>query len=378
MWSADPTGPHWHQADNGLKYYGFFGADMPDLNYSNPEVTEAMFEIVRFWLEDMRVDGFRLDAIKHLFEDGRRLEHAAATFEWLEDFYTFYKGVNPEAFTVGEVWGETSVVAKYVPDKVDVAFEFSMAEAMIQSALQEDREFVERTQSRVDEVYPPGQFAPFLANHDQNRTRSRMLEEGQAHTAASLQLLYPGVPFVYYGEEIGMQGQKPDENIRRPMQWTSAEAGEDAFTTGTPWNAYYEDLAERNVELQAADEDSLLNHYRGLIRLRNAYPALRTGDWRLVTVPEEASSVYSFVRSLGDERFLVLINLDDKPVSDYELSLEPLPGASASARPVTAELVYGPRDAAGEIPVIPTDGFTGYKPIETLPPHSTFVIRFAR
>jgi glycosidase len=374
VWSENPTGPGWHKADNGLQYYGFFSPDMPDLNYANPEVTEAMREIIRFWLEDVKVDGFRLDAIKHLFEEGRKVEHAPATFEWLQDFYKFYKGVNPEAFTVGESWGETSIVAKYVPDKVDTAFEFTMAEAMIQSALQEDREFVERAQPRVDEVYPPGQFASFLANHDQNRTRSRMLEEGQAYTAASLQLLYPGVPFVYYGEEIGMQGQKPDENIRRPMQWT-ADGG---FTDGEPWNSYFDDVAERNVEGQAADPASLLNHYRGLIRLRNTYPALRTGDWRLVTVPEEAKSVYSFVRSQGDERFLVLINLDDKPVSDYELSLEPLPGAAASARPVTAELVFGPEDAAGEIPIIPTDGFEGYKPIAELPPYSTFVIRFAQ
>jgi glycosidase len=370
MWSENPTGPHWHQADNGLQYYGFFGADMPDLNYANPEVTEAMFDVIRFWLEDVKVDGFRLDAIKHLFEDGRRLEHAPATFEWLEDFHKFYKGVNPEAYTVGESWGETSIVAKYVPD---TAFEFTMAEAMIQSALQEDRELVERAQSRVNEVYPPGQFASFLANHDQNRTRSRMLEEQQAYIAASLQLLYPGVPFIYYGEEIGMENQKPDENIRRPMQWT-AEGG---FTDGQPWNAYFDDLAERNVETQAAAPASLLNHYRGLIRLREAYPALRTGDWRLVTVPEEAKSVYSFMRSLGDERFLVLINLDDKPVSDYELSLEARPGAAASARPVTAELVFGPQNATGDISPIPTDGFTGYKPIAELPPYSTFVIRYA-
>ena len=85
-----------------------------------------------------------------------------------------------------------------------------------------------------------------------------MLYEGQAKTAATLQLAFGGVPFIYYGEEIGMQGTKPDENIRRPMQWT-AEGG---FTTGTPWNGYYEDYQERNVASQDADPDSLLNHYR--------------------------------------------------------------------------------------------------------------------
>jgi len=373
LWSAAPEGPHWHEAENGLQYYGFFSPDMPDLNYNNPAVTEAMFDVVTFWLEEMGVDGFRLDAIKHLFEEGRRIEHVPATYAWLEQFYTFYKDVKRDAFTVGESWGETSIVAGYVPDKVDVAFEFTMAEAMIQSALTEDREQVERAQVRVDEIYPPGQFASFLANHDQDRTHSRMLREQQAYTAASMQLLYPGVPFIYYGEEIGMQGRKPDENIRRPMQWTS----EGGFTTGEPWNDPFEDFAERNVALQDEDQTSLLNHYRGLIRLRNTYAALRTGYWQLVTAPEDKPSIYSFVRALGGERFLVLINLDKEPVSDYTLDLEFQDDGIPSNAKLQGELVFGPAISPGDLPPIQATGFTGYQPIGTLPPYSTFVIRFA-
>lgn len=372
VWSENPTGKNWHKADNGLYYYGYFGDQMPDLNYNNPQVTEAVYDIVRFWLEDVKVDGFRLDAVKYLYEDGKRVQHAPATFEWLGKFNKYMKSINPDAFTVGEVWDDTGTVAKYVPGKLDVAFEFDMAEAMIQSAQRRERENVERAQTLVNKTYPPGQFAPFLANHDQNRTRSRMIEEGQAFSAASLELLYPGVPFIYYGEEIGMQGSKPDENIRRPMQWT-ADGG---FTTGTPWNAYFEDVATRNVEAQDKDGASLLNHYRNLLRLRNTYPALRTGDWREVTVPESAPSVYSFMRSLGDERFLVLINLSKDPVSDYQLSLEARPGAAAPARPVKAEVVFSPTDPTVDVPTLPADGFEGYKPIPTLPPYSTFVIRY--
>ncbi len=373
VWSADPVGPGWHDAGKSEKYYGYFGGHMPDLNYNNPAVTEAMFDVVRFWLEDMHVDGFRLDAIKYIAEEGRTIEHAPATFAWLLKFHKFYKGIKPDALAVGEVWAETMIAEYYVPDKVDIAFEFSLADAMIQSAQVGDRARVERAQSNVNKTYPPGQFATFLANHDQDRTRSRMTVEQQAFVAASLQLLYPGVPFIYYGEEIGMMGKKPDEDIRRPMQRT-AKGG---FTTGTPWRAYYDDVAERNVANQGDDPASLLNHYRGLIRLRNTYPALRTGDWRLVTAPKEKPSLHAFMRTLGEERFLVLINLGDEPVTDYQLSLESEAGAAAAAKPVKAELVFGPAGAAGDIPAIQTSGFTGYQPIPTLPAYSTFVIRFA-
>jgi len=373
VWSANPTGSNWHDVGKSEKYYGYFGGHMPDLNYDNPAVTEAMFDVVRFWLEEMHVDGFRLDAIKYIAEEGRTVEHAPATFEWLEDFHTFSKGIDPDAFTVGEVWAETMIAQYYVPDKVDAVFEFSLAEAMIQSAQLGDRTRVERAQTNVNKAYPPGQFATFLANHDQNRTRSRMKTEGQAFVAASLQLLYPGVPFIYYGEEIGMKGEKPDEDIRRPMQWT-AEGG---FTTGEPWRPYYDDLAERSVAGQDGDPASLLNHYRSLIRLRNTYPAIRTGDWHLVPSQEKQPSVYAFMRTLGEERFLVLINLGDEPVKEHQLSLEAAMGVAAPTQPLKAELVFGPADAAGEIPDIQADNLTSYRPVASLPAYSTFVIRFA-
>lgn len=374
VWSADATGAGWHNLGQDERYYGYFGDHMPDLNYDNPEVTAAMYDIARFWLEEMGVDGFRLDAIKYMVEEGRNVESTPGTMEWLESFKEYYKSVKPDAFAVGEVWTDTVIASMYVPQRVDAIFEFSLAEAILKSAQGADRKAVERTQENVKKKYGMGEYATFIANHDQVRTRSRLPEEGQAFTAASLQMLYGGTPFIYYGEEIGMMGKKPDENLRRPMQWTS----DGGFTTGTPWNAYYEDVAERNVVGQDGDPASLLNHYRSLIRLRTTYPALRIGDWRPVAVPSGASSVYSAMRSLGDERFLVLINLDDKPVSEYELSLEPLAGGEPAAAATKADLVFGSAQGTAQIPVIATDGFTGYKPIDTLPPYSTFVIRYDR
>jgi alpha-amylase len=368
VWSTEePQGKGWHPGKNGGYYYGYFGEHMPDLNYKNPAVTEEMNKVVRFWLEEMGADGFRLDAVKYLYEDGKRIEHTPATHEWLKDFRTFYKGIDPQAFTVGEVWGDSGTAAKYVGDELDTTFDFGLAEAMLQSAVGGQKVNAERAAQTTIDAYPPGQFATFLANHDQNRTRSRLLYEEQAKTAATLQLAFGGVPFIYYGEEIGMQGTKPDENIRRPMQWT-AEGG---FTTGTPWNDYFEDYRERNVAGQDADPNSLLNHYRALIRLRNSHEALRVGEWRLVDSGND--SVYAALRSTPNEQILVLANLGSKPVSDYGLSLESGPLAPG-AQPVP---LMGTADQLAAPAMNARGGFTGYRPVATLPPRSSYFIQLA-
>jgi pullulanase/glycogen debranching enzyme len=109
----------WHAAGDDY-YYGLFWDGMPDLNYENPDVTAEMYEITRYWLEDMGVDGFRLDAIKHMIEDGANQQNTPATHAWLAEFYTFYKGVNPDAFSVGEAWTGTQQVVDYTGDEVDI------------------------------------------------------------------------------------------------------------------------------------------------------------------------------------------------------------------------------------------------------------------
>jgi alpha-amylase len=367
VWSEEePQGNGWHPGKNGGYYYGYFGEHMPDLNYKNPAVTEEMHKVVRYWLDEMGADGFRLDAVKYLVEDGKRIEHTPATHKWLKEFGTFYKGIDPQAFSVGEVWNDSGTSASYVGDELDATFDFSLAEAVLQSAVSGRRVNAERAAQTTIGAYPPGQFATFLANHDQNRTRSRLLDEAQAKTAATLQFAFGGVPFIYYGEEIGMQGTKPDENIRRPMQWT-ADGG---FTTGTPWNAYFEDFRERSVAGQDVDPNSLLNHYRALIRLRSEHEALRMGDWQPVTSDNDA--VYAALRSTGKEQILMLINLGSKPASEYQLSLE-----SSPLRPGTRPaLLLGAADVSAGPVVNETGAFTDYQPIAELPPQSSYVIQF--
>lgn len=361
-----PYGPAWHEAGDDY-YYGVFWSEMPDLNLENPAVTEELYEITRFWLEEMGADGFRLDAIKHLIEDGRLQESTPATHAWLEDYHDFYKSVNPEAMTVGEIWSGSRFVVPYVGDEVDIAFDFELSDAFLSSAIRSNSESVARTKANVIELYPPHQYATFLANHDQNRVGSRVLRDGQAKSAASMQLLFGGVPFIYYGEEIGQQGSKPDENIRRPMQWT-AEGGFSVDDTAVPWNDYYEDYETRNVAAQNDDPDSLLNHYRRLVHLRLAEETLRTGSWQLVE--SDDSGVYAFVRQTETDTLLVVINLGRDVVDTYALSLDNL-GLTAG----TAEEIFADGDTAVVAPTLTDNGgFDSYTPLPLLP-YSTFVIR---
>jgi len=310
------------------------------------------------------------DSIKHLVEDGRLQENTPATHQWLADFHTFYKDVNPNAFTVGEAWTGTRQVVDYTGDEVDIAFQFDLAEDIISSSREGIGSLLTKSQTEVVESFPAGQYATFLANHDQNRVMSQFHgDEGAAKIAASILLTSPGVPFIYYGEEIGMMGVKPDEDIRLPMQWTGSGPGA-GFSEGTPWRAPFEDYEERNVAAQDMDPDSLLSHYRYLIQLRNQSDALRVGDWLLVD--SKPGRLYAFLRYVDDEVLLVLLNPSKKIVDDYTLSLAESPMRGL----VEASLLFG--EGAVVAPIIDDQGgFSDYTPLETLPPKSTHILRLS-
>jgi glycosidase len=359
----------WHAADSGF-YYAVFWEGMPDLNYDNPEVTQAMYDIADYWLEEMGVDGFRLDAIKHMVEDGSLQQNTVATHSWLEGFHDFYKGVNPQALTVGEAWTGTQQVVEYTGDEVDIAFQFDLAQDMMSASREGIGSLVKETQVEVVGAFPPGQYATFLTNHDQNRVMSDMRgDEGAASVAASMLLTSPGVPFIYYGEEIGMMGQKPDEDIRRPMQWTAEEPGA-GFTEGQPWRPPYEDYPDRNVAAQESNPGSLLNHYRRLIHLRNEHSALRDGAWSLVDT--DPGRLYAALRYDEDEALLVLINPSRREVGDYSLTLPSGPLADTAS----AVLVLGEGDLSSP-QINDAGGFDQYAPLAMLPPRSTFIIELS-
>ena len=348
-------------------YYAVFWEGQPDLNYENPEVMDEMTDIARFWVQDMGADGFRLDGMKHLVEEGELQENTISSREWATEFHTAVREAAPESLTVGEVWSSSFIASRYVPDGADIVFDFDLATAMMQSATIGRSSAVYAAQTGLLGLYPPNQYGAFLANHDMNRVMNALRGDvNKAKVAANLLMTQPGVPFIYDGEEIGMQGAKPDERIRTPMQWDDSGAS-GGFSTGDPWEPLQDDAATVNVEAQTDDPDSLLSHYRDLIDLRTSHPALAYGDF--VALESEASRIYSFLRRSPEETLLVILNLSDDPVDDYGLTLE---GASLSGE---ASLVRGEGDLV-QPEFNAEGGFAGYLPLAEIAPFSLTVIQF--
>jgi glycosidase len=366
-WSGPDGQQVWHPL-GGRYYYALFWGGMPDLNFYNPEVTAEMHAIADYWLTEMGVDGFRIDAVKHIVEQGRQQENTLGTLAWMNAFNAHTEAVKPGALTVGEIWSGMPVVARYVPDSVDTAFDFDLALQMVDASRRRSRSALEQLQARALDTYS-APYAAFLTNHDQNRVMSELRGDvGAAKVAASLLLTGPGVPFIYYGEEIGMEGQKPDPRIRTPMQWTGDDLAA-GFSTVAPYETLDPSYATANVAAQIDDPGSLLSHYRALIHLRNGHPALRVGDW--IPVESDQRPVYSYLRHTDGETLLVLINMNHRAIEEYALALE----ASPLAGPLTAEVLYGPGTVDAAPVVDAAGGFSDYRPFATLPPRTTWVIR---
>lgn len=350
-------------------YYAVFWEGMPDLNFENPEVTSAINDVTRYWLEEMNVDGFRMDAIRHLIENGAAQENTPATHRWLQEYHKFYKSIAPQAFTVGEAWTTTDQVIDYVGDEMDIAFEFDLARAFMIAAKGPIVSGLYEKMQQVLDSYPYGQYGVFLTNHDQDRVMSELGDEVKAKLAATMMLTAPGVPFIYYGEEIGMIGVKPDEDLRRPMQWQSdnEQAG---FTTGKSWRAPAEDFSDRSVDLQEEDPNSLLNHYRALIQLRSQSEALSSGSAALVDAG--TARLYAMLRYNEDEAYLILVNVHPQalPAERYSLNLESGPFSG----PMQATTVLGNADASAP-EITASGGFADYKPLLEIPGQSSVIIR---
>ena len=371
VWHPWPAnGP---EAGSNGYYYGLFSRVMPDLNFRNQATTDAMDDVVKYWLQ-MGTAGYRVDAIRHLIEEGQQQESTAATHEWLRKFHTYYKSVKPDAFTVGEVWAPTAQVLPYIGRELDSAFEFETAFATIDSINEGKRDKLAKQWATNLDSYPYGQYSTFLSNHDQDRVMSRFgggdrkstqsptSAWAKARLAAALLLTTPGIPFIYYGEEIGMVGVKPDEDIRTPMQWTAdATAG---FTQAAkPWRAVNPDAAGKNVTAEAADPGSLLSLYKKLIRLRHEHKALRTGEMTMLDASNPA--VWAFVRKDGDTVIAVVANLSDKEVAEYGLKIP----AGLTRGIVATDLLT---DAA-----LPSIGSGDYRPRERLGAHEVLVVRIS-
>jgi len=367
-------GPHGEQVwypEGKRFFYAQFSETMPDLNLANPVVTNELEGIARYWLDDLGVDGFRLDAIKHLIEDGQQQVNTPATHEWLAGFHAAVRAAKPDALLVGEVYDLTLISSSYVPDAVDLTFDFELADKMLLGSRIGEAGSLASAQRDTLKRYGGRSYAAFLTNHDQTRTMSSLNDGGSARAAATLLLTNPGVPFVYYGEELGLTGAKPDERIRSPMPWTPSGPAA-GFTTGTPWEPLEAGSAATNVAAESTDPGSLLAHYRALIQLRDAHPALRIGSF--VPLDSASRAVYAFIATLGGDRVAVIVNLGAEAETGYDLRL----AKSATCGVASVAVAYANGVSAAAIPVPPAvtgDGtFVGWRPVPLLPAHSTLVL----
>ena len=301
-------GNNWHKSPvRSEYYYGFFWQGMPDLNYETPAVLDEMRRVATFWLTEMGVDGFRLDAVKFLVEEGARADDTPGTHRVLSQYAAHVRQVRPAGYTIGEVFDSTGALFSYYPDQLDGYFAFEIADSLIAAVRNRSARGLLAPVLRLQDRLPAWRWSPFLRNHDQPRTVTELGGDlGGARLAAVLQLTLPGLPFVYYGEELGMAGPKPDERIRTPMAWTllGPHAG---FSRGTPWQALGGDSLTANVAAQDKDPGSLLALYRRLIHLRAAHPALAEG--RLVPLESSNDAVVAFARRQGERVVLVVANL---------------------------------------------------------------------
>ena len=361
-------GTAWYKASNGLYYYAIFWDQMPDLNYDNEPVREEAKKITSFWLQDVGLDGFRLDAVRYLAED-QQLADSDANHAYLEDWGTYYRSLNPQAFTVGEAWTDNANVKEYIEtnSQLDSAFNFDLAAAILKAINESNNAALRFLLQTTVRDFPEQDNANFLTNHDMPRVMNQLRQDVEkAKAAAGILLTAPGIPFVYYGEEIGMSGTKPDELIRTPMQWSSEEGA--GFTDGIPWEAIHADYDTVNVDAQTEDTSSLLEHYRSLIQLRNAHPALQVGE--TMVAESNSNKLVSYIRASQEETVLVIINIDDAPVTDYELNLStgPLSG-NYNAASLLDDSTINPLQANDK------GGFDAYTPVTEIPAYAVMVIQ---
>lgn len=354
----------WHyDAQRGQWYFSSFLSFQPDLNWRNPEVKEAMFEVVRYWL-DKGVDGFRLDIFNYIYEDAEFRDNPFSLrvlptgdftkMFWQEKKFTMnhpddfvlakelrniLDGYDPPRFMVGEVFGDHKTLKNFLGEKQDglnLIFLFDISD------LEWDADFFREEIRRIEAFYPyPYTPTYVFSNHDRPRSITQLGDDIQkAKTLALLQLTLRGVPFYYQGEEIGMRtGEIPMEaaldplpaafdwlpefardqvfnrdNCRTPMQW---EAGANAGFTepgATPWLPVHTEAGTRNVASQQTDLNSLWRVNQSLLRIRKENTPLQWGSLRWL--PEyQQGDILGYERIYRDQSLRILINISEEKKS---------------------------------------------------------------
>lgn len=370
-WGSIFGGSAWEYDEASGQYFlHLFSTKQPDLNWENEDVRTALYDMVNWWL-DKGIDGFRVDAISHIKKDltfsdmpeeeGKEYIQAWSKYMNVEGIMPFLGELKEKTFanydimTVGEANGVSSEqISEWVNEtdgKFDMIFQFEHLGLWDGNSLDvlELKNVLTRWQHALAN---DGWNALFIENHDKARIVSTWGNDQEywAQSAKALATMYffmKGTPFIYQGQEIGMTNVQFDsiddyrdvsaknmyrerlangdtheaimqdlwqtsrDNSRTPMQWS--EEMNAGFSEGTPWIGMNPNYTEINVDRQLSDEQSILNYYKAMIRLRKENDAFVYGDYELVLA--EDAQVYAYTRTHENTRFLVVANLTAEAAS---------------------------------------------------------------
>ncbi|MBW8172638.1 alpha-glucosidase [Ornithinimicrobium sp. Arc0846-15] len=371
-WESFFSGSVWEHDETTDSYYlHLFSRKQPDLNWENPQVREAVYEMMRWWL-DRGVDGFRMDVINLIskkFNTDGSLDGTESSYVDGPRMHEFMQEMHREVLagrnliTVGETPGVTIAEAQNYTDparnEVNMVFTFEhMNLDTIPGQykwghrdlyLPDLKENLSAWQTGLMET---GWNSLYWDNHDQPRAVSRFGNDGEhrvasAKTLATVLHMMRGTPYIYQGEEFGMTNSpfvsvdeyqdieslnwakqaaqegwsteeitfalsvKSRDHARTPVQWDATDKA--GFTTGQPWLAVNPNYVEINAAAAVADPTSVFHHHRMLINLRHTHDVIVNGDYRLL-LPEH-EQVFAYARSLDGKQVLVLANFSDEHIS---------------------------------------------------------------
>lgn len=337
-WSYDPTTDQY--------YLHQFSDFQPDLNYRNPEVQEAMKDVLRFWL-DLGVDGFRMDAVVFLLEDPKLEDEAknpaftgncttnisspdcfnslvhnlTTNYDGIHEIFQSWRWVldsyskpGKERFMVGEVYDPISELVTYYGNHSD-EFNFPFNFLLLEISNWTGTEVSGRVAKWLDNI-PKGAWSNWvLGNHD----NSRIASKAGVYLSRALNVLLltlPGTPTTYYGEEILMTDvyvPPPDrhdkyqdrDKERTPMQWNTSENAGFTFPDSKPWLPLATNYTKYNVEVESSDGLSPLSLYKNLSMLRSTYPALQYAGYQHIC---NSTDIFAYLRFDNSSQLLVVIN----------------------------------------------------------------------
>lgn len=337
VWNIDMS----HEiGENAYYYAGLFSPQMPEFNMDEPAVREEFKKVFKFWM-DKGVTGFRFDAAGHIYNvaevvpGAETISKSVAFWKEMNDYIT---SVNPDAYCVAEVWDNSATRAQFLGG-MQSNFHFDLGTLIanvINNQESNDNNGIHDEDSstyngyarsleneyklyaRYNENYID---APFLSNHDQARSCAALRNKlSKMKLAADMYILAEGIPFIYYGEEIGMKSGSDDPSKRTPFVWKPE--GKDRLTTSWCNNVNYGNISAYNkktvpVSVQQKDEASLLTHYKRVIRVKTAHPALYKG--RLKAVGTGSEVLESYVMECPEEKAFVIHNVSSSRTETVQI-----------------------------------------------------------